>query len=276
MSELLETIVRDLYDCTKSVTLRQKWVGFQSRATGWSAVNWQPMREHAVLYVIDNGELQVGYPGGVRRVGPGQVLLVCPGVPLQVQTSRPIQFREIWLRTESMPSLEAQAPLGCQAPVELPGLIDHFANEIISNPEGPFPLLRPRLLLIFSLVRASLSRAQEQAGRVLTVNQRVRLLRWVREHVGQPPTPASLAAYLRLSPDYFSRLFRRTFNQSCRDWLIAERIQTARRLLDEDNLSVPEAMARTGFRDRAHFSRTMKRLTGLTPGGRPGWRRSVG
>ena len=40
--------------------------------------------------------------------------------------------------------------------------------------------------------------------------QRMRLLRWVRGHLDTDPSPADLAAVVGLTPDYFSRLFKRS------------------------------------------------------------------
>jgi AraC-like DNA-binding protein len=87
------------------------------------------------------------------------------------------------------------------------------------------------------------------------------------------PTPAQAADELGFSPDYFGRIFRNTFGMAPRDWIILQRILSVRRLLDEETASSSEIMRQCGFKDRSHFARQMKRLTGKTPGGGRGWKR---
>jgi AraC family transcriptional regulator len=48
-------------------------------------------------------------------------------------------------------------------------------------------------------------------------------------------------------------------------YVIARRIERAKRLLRDDNLSLAQVAARVGFWDQGHFTRHFKRLVGVTP-----------
>ena len=111
------------------------------------------------------------------------------------------------------------------------------------------PHLRGLLAILFSRVlRESASRIP--GGALLSQAQRRHILRYVREHVTGRPTPRELADALHLSPDYFSRIFRRTFSVSPRRWLLNERIRLAAVLLAKPGISVSEVAYRFGYRRR--------------------------
>jgi AraC-like DNA-binding protein len=101
---------------------------------------------------------------------------------------------------------------------------------------------------------------------LLDESARRRLVEYAGARVRERPTPTDLAAVLRLSPDYFSRIFRRTFGVSPRKWLVRERVgQAAVRLLDAPELTISEVAYEFGYEDIFLFSRQFKAVTGRSP-----------
>jgi len=76
---------------------------------------------------------------------------------------------------------------------------------------------------------------------------------------------AELATACQLSPSHFSRCFRQSFGTSVHQWLIKLRIETAKNLLREPELSLAEVGFRSGFCDQAAFTRAFTTLEGTTP-----------
>jgi AraC family transcriptional regulator len=74
-----------------------------------------------------------------------------------------------------------------------------------------------------------------------------------------------LAANVRMSPYYFCRLFKRTTHLSPHQFVIRERIQQARQLLEEHRLSMVEIASNLGFSDQSHFARVFRSRLGITP-----------
>jgi transcriptional regulator GlxA family with amidase domain len=76
---------------------------------------------------------------------------------------------------------------------------------------------------------------------------------------------ADLARAVHLSPAQFTRLFRATTGASPARYLHARRLEHARVLLETTFLTVKEVMAKVGFNDPSHFTRSFSRYHGIAP-----------
>jgi AraC-like DNA-binding protein len=75
----------------------------------------------------------------------------------------------------------------------------------------------------------------------------------------------SIAARLRLNPDYIGRRFREVMGVSIGEYILKKRIQLARGRLEESNDSVKEITRQCGFGSMRHFIRQFKGAAGMTP-----------
>lgn len=64
---------------------------------------------------------------------------------------------------------------------------------------------------------------------------------------------------------HFARAFRQSVGESPHQYVLRQRIEYAKRLLRDPQVSIIEASARTGFVDQSHFSKVFRRLVGATP-----------
>lgn len=76
----------------------------------------------------------------------------------------------------------------------------------------------------------------------------------------------SLAYECAVHPSHLAREFRRAYGCSVGDHLRDTRLRVALALLRSSDLPLEEIARRTGFHDASHLSRTVRRLTGTTPG----------
>lgn len=77
---------------------------------------------------------------------------------------------------------------------------------------------------------------------------------------------ADLARIAGMHPAAFARRFRQITGTTAQAMATAGRIERAANLLVRDQGDIAAVAEATGFCDRAHFSRTFKRLRGMTPG----------
>jgi transcriptional regulator GlxA family with amidase domain len=77
----------------------------------------------------------------------------------------------------------------------------------------------------------------------------------IRRRLDERLTLAQVAAAVRLSPDVFSRLFRKGTGRTFRDYCVSARIDRARELLTETALNVAEIARMLGYTDYRLFAR---------------------
>jgi AraC-like DNA-binding protein len=68
-----------------------------------------------------------------------------------------------------------------------------------------------------------------------------------------------------LSVGHFAHLFKACLGETPHQYVIRQRVERARRLLEQGDLSLAEVALAVGFYDQAHFTNNFKRLTGMTP-----------
>jgi len=74
-----------------------------------------------------------------------------------------------------------------------------------------------------------------------------------------------VADHAGYSPAYFSRIFREDTGMAYSDYLNLLRVEKGKTLLHSTKLKMTEIGAMLGFSDQSHFTRTFKKLTGVTP-----------
>ena len=116
------------------------------------------------------------------------------------------------------------------------------------------------------LMHAGVERpAPERARGGLSPGARRRVLELIDANLEARLSIDTLAAEVGLSSAHFSRAFKETVGQPPHRFLLAQRLERARRLL-ETGAQLSDVAARTGFADQAHFTRHFKRQFGVTPG----------
>lgn len=92
-----------------------------------------------------------------------------------------------------------------------------------------------------------------------------RLDRYVEKHLAEEIARADAARVAGLEVNYFSTFFHRKTGVLFRDWLAHRRVNHAKQLLKEKNLSITEVSLDAGFTDLRTFERAFKKHAGRTP-----------
>lgn len=134
---------------------------------------------------------------------------------------------------------------------ERPG---EFSSERIKN-----------LLALLSIEVFSSSRTQAKAGTTLSAAQRTQIAQATDETISKHLRPAELARKLRLSPDYFSRIFRRTYGEAPRTWFLKQKLARAAALLRESSEPIAEIARQLGYNETYLFSRQFHHQFDMSP-----------
>ena len=91
-----------------------------------------------------------------------------------------------------------------------------------------------------------------------------RALAFVHDQLAQELSLADIAASVHLSPYHFARLFKQSVGMSPHQYVIAQRVEAAKRLL-ASGVATAQVAAEVGFADYSHLARHFKRLVGVPP-----------
>ena len=92
-----------------------------------------------------------------------------------------------------------------------------------------------------------------------------RAIAYIQAHLAENISLDAMATQIGLSRFYFCRLFKQSTGLTPHQYLIKCRIDRAKALLKERNLSISDVAFEVGFSNQSHFTKHFKRLTGTTP-----------
>lgn len=74
-----------------------------------------------------------------------------------------------------------------------------------------------------------------------------------------------IASSLNISNSYLSQIFKKEIGTSIIKYIINYRVEKAKELLSSSDELIYNIAEKVGFCDEKHFSKTFKKITGLTP-----------
>ena len=92
-----------------------------------------------------------------------------------------------------------------------------------------------------------------------------RVCRYIEENCCNTLSAGAVAKKFGFSRSYFSTEFKKSTGTTLSDYILISRINLAKLLLCENNLSVSEIAERLGFGDTGTFIRAFKRKEKMTP-----------
>lgn len=105
-----------------------------------------------------------------------------------------------------------------------------------------------------------------ELSRVGMVDRRLRrAIEFMHDNCGQELSLSEIAAAAYLSEFHFARLFKKITGLTPHTYLAGLRIEKARRLLAESDLSIVEVGAMVGYASQSHFTKIFREATGMTP-----------
>ncbi len=89
--------------------------------------------------------------------------------------------------------------------------------------------------------------------------------RYINAHLAEELSVGSIADSFFVSPNYFSRLFKRTTGMGCNEYIVTKRIEKACLLLETTNFNTGKIATMVGYNDTNYFSMTFKKHCGVSP-----------
>jgi YesN/AraC family two-component response regulator len=93
----------------------------------------------------------------------------------------------------------------------------------------------------------------------------VRILRYLKDHYKEDISFDDMAKELNISYSYIRKMVRESTGKSVLDTINQMRIQEAKRLLAETNLTIAKIAGKSGYHNIQSINRFFKKYEGLTP-----------
>lgn len=213
-----------------------------------------------------------------------RAVYVPAGVPMWTSSQSTHRFSHLNLHMHKdkvlrflSPSVGSSAALSAlRKPVELQdaGPIETLAGLLVDEISNPsrHPLYAETLAgsIVAGLLDISSDEAGKPSGR-LTMAQMNRLNSRMDGLSDCRLTVAEMAETVGLSESWFANVFKQTTGKTPLQWQLGKRIELAKKLLAESELTVAGIAAHLGFSDQAHFTKVFRQVAGDTPAA---WRRT--
>ena len=122
-----------------------------------------------------------------------------------------------------------------------------------------------RVFLTKLILKYGLQESEYDFSKSFTAQHYKQVLNYIAVNYGKNILLEDMAAQANLSASHFSRLFKQTIGQSPYQFLMAYRVEQAKKMLDNPRKLMVDIALGCGFSDQAHFSRAFKKIVGLTP-----------
>lgn len=89
--------------------------------------------------------------------------------------------------------------------------------------------------------------------------------RYIHENLDKDIHREDIARHVHLNEDYLSRIFKKKMGTSLKEYIVAEKISVAQQMIRTTALPVSFIALKIGYSNYSHFSKTYKRVTGISP-----------
>ena len=148
-----------------------------------------------------------------------------------------------------------------QADHTVSALLDLIARDVeAGSPAGPTFAEHLVSALVAHVLEPEAPPVRSGDARLLRLTEDI-----VAARLGERLLLRDIAAELGLSVPHLARSFRAATGTSLHRFIVARRIERAKRLLRHTRLPLVEVALQSGFGDQSHLSRAIRQATGMTP-----------
>ncbi len=117
-------------------------------------------------------------------------------------------------------------------------------------------------LLQFYTTRPHVLREYEDGLSQVKLSQAIE---YINEHLSQNLTLTEIAMELNMSQYYFCRLFKQSIGMTPHQYLIQQRVERSKQLLQQPGNKMIDIATQCGFANSSHFARCFRQKTGISP-----------
>lgn len=225
--------------------------------------------EYGIITFIFRGRGSVTYEDQVYPLTKGDLFVLPPGIPHAYDSDTKSPMGQIWIEIDGG---DCERIMKAAVSVLGPVLNDRISNRIGSRMTqliqkltiGSYldiPLIVYQILS--DLIYEKNSVAQEDKSEVTA---RVHMAKsYMDAHIAEVITNERLAEISGLSKSYFMKSFKNIFSRTPQEYMMYQKLESARHYLIHSNISVDQLAEKLGFCSTSHFIKRYKKHIGVTP-----------
>ena len=242
--------------------------------TGHAVYPYSPsartVRNDFYLIYLTDGEIRFDKPYHEKPMKSGEFIILKAHFPFDYTALSPcVDYYWVHFSGREAESVLDGAKLATNQVMRVgvhDRLVDDFFSLFLtfSDKSALAEELRAHALLTFllDLSKALHSKTVSDSRAAVTV---ARSTAYIHEHIAEALTVESLAAREYLSSGRYRDIFRRMLGMSPQEYILKLRVDIARDLLTDSQLSIAEIALSVGCPDSRYFSRLFMKRTGISP-----------
>ena len=247
-------------------------IGYFPRAAGHARERGDGIDQAVLIYCVMGGGWCKS-PAGELAVGPGELLVVPPGVPHKYGADERRPWTIHWVHAKGRllaPFLHELGAVSQPSVVFIgkdPQTVALFEEVLEIAERGyAFAQLLQAGQALSHLFAVLVRRARETHREADDTEQRVaQSIEYLKSHLQTNVDVRTLAKLAGLSPSHYSALFKNRTGYAPIDYLTRQRMHRACQLLDTTNHSVKSIAALVGYKDQLYFSRVFRAINDVSP-----------
>jgi AraC-like DNA-binding protein len=228
------------------------------------------LKEFQILYITE-GRGNFTSRGVVKRVAPGSIFLILPGIEHKYKPEFSTGWHEYWIgfSGDYFDKLVKEKFLTAEdvfLEIGLRGGIIAVFNNILAEAAAQRPFFQFKSCsLLLSLLAEIICRVRrnEQPDYHEKIVEKAKYL--MRSNIYSAINIAAISGQIGISAPRLNEIFKTYTSMTPYQYYIHIKINRAKSILEEKDASVKEAAFKMGFDDRYYFSRLFKKKTGLSP-----------
>ena len=222
-----------------------------------------------IFYYITEGSCSITINGKTFTGCAGDWFFIPAGSKYSYANHKDKPFAKYWLHFDLYPNLAdsgifvAEHMINCKNQPHPEELFKELSKICESHRSADIIATKALILKLLS-VYLDLSSSNDIAQK--PSKELVSLLSFIENNLHNPLPNKLLAKQLHMQTNHFIRYFKERLGQTPQKYIMAKRMDFAKHLLLDDELTLAEIADRTGFCDSAHFSKNFKTFYSMAPG----------
>jgi AraC-like DNA-binding protein len=228
-------------------------------------------RKDYYLVYVKEGALSCNINETLYKINKGQVIIIDPDISHEIYYSDKISHEVFWVNFTGYGVFSVLQQLNLISQkiycVEDYTVIDNLFINIIKELQikSESYIIICSSYLIELLTTISRCKKNYHGNTHVSESELHKIMNYLNESYNHQHTIEELSNKCNLSPYYFIRKFKKVSGYSPQKYLLKIRMENAKKMLIESDLTISNIGTMVGFKDALYFSKAFKEFVGLSP-----------